>query len=271
MKLTVSNIAWSAALDQEAYSTLRRSGIQALEIAPTRLWPDWQGATPDAAQFLQQKFREDGFTVPSLQAILFAKPDCKLFGTEAERQNLLTHLLLCADLAAGLGATRLVFGAPKNRDRGELSMSAAFSQAAELFRKAAPYYTAREVCLCLEANPPQYGCNFITNSNEAAALVREVDSPGFRLHLDTACMFLAGEDIPAALESHRDILRHFHVSEPNLGSFDQPVIDHASVAAALASASYDGWLSLEMREGEQPVTALSEAVQFVQSTYGRGL
>ncbi|HEX4169195.1 MAG TPA: TIM barrel protein, partial [Bryobacteraceae bacterium] len=149
--------------------------------------------------------------------------------------------------------------------------SDAFSSAAELFREVSRYYASQNVCLCLEANPPQYGCTFITNSQEAADLVRTVASPGFRLHLDTACMFLAGENIPEALSSHRDILQHFHVSEPNLGSFHQPVLDHAPIAAALLSASYNGWISLEMRETEQPVPALVEAVEFVQRIYGCGL
>ena len=84
-------------------------------------------------------------------------------------------------------------------------------------------------------------------------------------------MFLAGENIPESLREHQDILQHFHVSEPNLGAFHQPLIDHRSVAAALRSLSYGGWISLEMREAEQPVAALTEAVQFVQNTYDGGL
>ncbi len=271
MKIAVSNIAWSPALDREVFSTLQSLGIQALEVAPTRLWPDWRDADPAAMPPFRQSFTDAGFQVPSLQAILFAKPDCQLFGTSAQRLNLVNHLKLCADLAVEIGAVNLVFGAPKNRDRGSLSPSDAFAQAAPVFREAGGYYASRNVCLCLEANPPQYGCTFITNSQEAAALVRAVSSPGFRLHLDTACMFLAGENIPESLREHRDILQHFHVSEPSLGSFHQPLIDHRSVAAALRSQSYEGWISLEMREAEQPVSALSEAVQFVQNTYDRGL
>ena len=271
MKLAVSNIAWPPALDGEVSITLRRLGVQALEVAPTRLWLDWRDADPAAAQSIRRSFSEAGFQVPSLQAILFAKPDCKLFGTGEEQRNLVNHLFLCADLAVALGAANLVFGAPKNRDRESMSSSDAFTRAAALFREVAPYYAARNVCLCLEANPTQYGCTFITDSHEAAALVRTVASPGFQLHLDTACMFLAGENIPESLRAHRDILHHFHVSEPNLGSFQLPVIDHAAIAAALHSLPYDGWISLEMREAEQPVAALTEAVQFVQAIYGLGL
>ncbi|HEX4169804.1 MAG TPA: TIM barrel protein, partial [Bryobacteraceae bacterium] len=168
MKLAVSNIAWAPARDREVFDSLQRLGVHALEVAPTRLWPDWQGATPAAARPFRRTLTDAGFQVPSLQAILFAKPDCKLFGTETERVNLVNHLRLCADLAVQIGAVSLVFGAPKNRARGELSPSDAFSSAAELFREVSRYYASQNVCLCLEANPPQYGCTFITNSQEAA-------------------------------------------------------------------------------------------------------
>ena len=123
-------------------------------------------------------------------------------------------------------------------------------------------------CLCLEANPPQYGCQFLTDSAQAAAMVRAVDSPGLRLHLDTACMYLAGEDLPAAVRSNFDLVSHFHVSEPFLASMDSPMIDHAQVAGTLRELHYSGWVSLEMREGDKPVPALERAVDFLARTYG---
>jgi D-psicose/D-tagatose/L-ribulose 3-epimerase len=270
MKLTVSNIAWSAPLDAEAADLLQSMNLHAIEVAPTRLWPAWEGATLSAGEAFRQSLRHGQFSIPSLQAILFAKPAAKLFGTEAERASLVEHLRFCADLANALGATSLVFGAPKNRDRGSLSWDAAFQSARDLFVQVGPYYESRNVYLCLEANPPQYGCNFITDSKQAGELVRAVDSPGFRLHLDTACMLLAGEDIPAAIRANYDLVQHFHISEPNLGTFDAPVIDHAAVANCLHSLGYAHWLSLEMREAAEPMRALAEALRYVTATYGVG-
>jgi D-psicose/D-tagatose/L-ribulose 3-epimerase len=270
MKLTVSNIAWSAHLDGEAAELLQSINLHAIEVAPTRLWPDWEGATLSAAEAFRQNLSERQFSIPSLQAILFAKPAAKLFGTEAERASLVEHLHFCADLASALGATSLVFGAPKSRDRGSLSCDAAFESARDIFVQVGPYYKSKNVYLCLEANPPQYGCSFITDSKQAGELVRAVDSPGFRLHLDTACMLLAGEDIPAAIRANYDLVQHFHISEPDLGSFHAPAVDHAAVAACLHSLGYAHWLSLEMREAAEPMPALAEALRFVTATYGIG-
>lgn len=266
MKLAFSNIAWPTVDEQEILAIFRQAGISGIEVAPTRLWPDWNGASNEAAAAYTQTLAAQHFSIPALQAILFAKPELKLFGTDAQRQQLSDHLQSVADLARAFGAGHLVFGAPKNRQLGDLSPQKAFDIAREFFRHLAPQYERRGVCLCLEANPPQYACTFVTESGTAARLVRAVASPGFGLHLDTACLFLARENFETAIRGNIDILRHFHVSEPFLNSFAAPKIDHAQVAAILRGARYRAWISLEMREPEQPA-AIRQAAEFLARTY----
>lgn len=267
MKLAFSNIAWPLVTEDQIFAVLREAGISGIEVAPTRRWPSWTGATPAAAAQYSKDLSANGFSAPAMQAILFGKPELQLFGSDADRQQLSQHLLYLADFAVALGAKSLVFGAPKNRQLAELAPDAGFEIARELFGSVAPYYERQGVCLCLEANPPQYACTFITNSSEAARLVRAVNSPGFALHLDTACLFLAGEDVAPAIQNNLDILRHFHVSEPNLDSFAAPKLDHARVAAILREAKYPGWISLELRETDRPEHDVGEAAKFLARTY----
>ena len=47
----------------------------------------------------------------------------------------------------------------------------------------------------MEANPPEYGADFITRAGDAIELVHLVSHPGFRLHLDTGCMTLANDPV----------------------------------------------------------------------------
>ena len=267
MKLAVSNIAWPAAMNEDALAIVKRAGVSGIEIAPTRLWPEWQGASRSAAETAGNDCLSYGLPVVAMRAILFGKPEHKLLGSDADRDNLGKHLELCADLASGMGARSLVLGAPKNRDLNGRSPADAFTIAREFFTELAPYYSRQGVWLCLEANPPQYGCQFITNSSDAGKLVRSVRSPGFGLHLDTACMHLAGEDLTEAVLKNFEVLRHFHVSEPFLDAFDHPVINHALVAQTLRGLHYDGWVSLEMREAPDPLQGLRRASEFLVDTY----
>ena len=266
MKLSISNIAWPEEKDAEVYQLLSQYDVGAIEVAPTRIWPNWV-YSPDQVQTAKAELAAQGLQVSSFQAIIYGCPDLKVFGTPSEKQALVNHLKRVADLAVQLGAGPMVFGAPKNRDRGDRTAAEAMIEAADLFAEVGEYCTAVGTCLCLEPNPKDYNCTFVTDSKTGAELVRSVNSPGFRLHLDVAGMFLAGESIPHALDAAADVLAHVHISEPYLGSFNTPQINHAEVAAGLKSINWDNWVSIEMRATDQPVAAVERALQFVQATY----
>lgn len=282
MKLAISNIAWTAAEDEAAYARMRTHGVTGLEVAPTRVWPEWNGITPDALRRFRSEVEDAGLAISSLQALLFGKPELRLFGTAHEREGLADHLRWCADIASGLGAASLVFGAPRNRRRESLPEDTAFRMATDLFAAVSGHYADRGVVLAFEANPQEYGCDFATTTPEAAALVRAVDSPGFRLHLDVACAQLAGENVAEAIAAHRDLLQHFHVSEPYLADFEKwgrstfydfrkkvsVPIYHEAAACALTVQAYAGWVALEMRLSEPALDAVENALRFLTTTYG---
>jgi len=266
MKLAVSNIAWDAPEDARVLSLLREQGVAGVEVAPTKLWPDWSGADPAAAAAARARYAEAGFAVPALQAILFGRPDLTVFGDTLP--SLVAHVGRVAALAAALGAGVLVFGSPKNRARGALSPDEAMARAEPAFRAMAEACAPHGVTLCLEPNPPAYGCDFATGWRDAAALVRRVDHPHFGLHLDVACLALAGEDAAEAIAATLPLVRHFHVTEPELADFAAPKLDHARIGRAVRGSGYAGWLSIEMRRSADPLRSVGEAVGKVAAWYG---
>jgi len=268
MRLAVSNIAWPVECDPAAYALLRDNGVRGLEVAPTRFWPGWEGASPTAARRKRRELEEEGLSVPALQSVTYDLPELMLFGSLESRNALVDHLERVADLAAELGARVLVFGAPRTRARGELDPVRADEIAVETFAEIGRRCATRGVVLGLEPNPPEYGCDFVTRSPEGLALVEAVASPGFGLHLDAAGLHLAGESPSEALPPTASVLRHFHASEPYLETFADPVVDHRAMAVALAAISYDGWISIEMRSGKSPLQSLAEAVGRVSRLYG---
>lgn len=271
MRLAVSNIAWASDEEREARDILRKYGVAAIEVAPTRIWPDWQGAGAEAAARARAEFAEDGFATPSFQAILFGRPELKVFGDADDRAAFLAHIETVAALAEPMGAGPLVFGSPKNRDPGGLAADEAMAKGADMFRAAGDICAKHGATLVMEANPSDYGCRFLTRWREAATFVRLTDHPNVRLHLDIACTVMAGDDAAEAARACADILAHVHVSEPQLGAFDAPTADHAGFAAALRHIGYEGYASLEMRrqgDGDEALEALETAVAFASETYG---
>lgn len=268
MKLAFSNIAWASEEDRQALDLLRASQVQGIEVAPTRLWPNWAGATPEAAGDHAQAMREAGFKTPSLQSLLYGLPDLQVFGTTRQQTDLITHLARVAELAAAMQAKVLVFGSPKNRDRGDLTPAQAMQHAIRFFRQAGQACADAGVTLAIEANPSHYQCNFVTRWQEAEELVRACSHPGIGLHLDTACTVLAGDDPVAAVSQVADILVHVHASEPDLGPFTSPRSDHLAMGEALRAVGYTGWCSVEMRRTSTPLADIQVAAQLAHRCYG---
>ena len=89
------------------------------------------------------------------------------------------------------------------------------------------------------------------------------------LHLDTACTVLAGDDLVQAAAACAGSIRHFHVSAPQLGPVDETGdIPHPAIAAALRAGGYGGWVSIEMRRTDTPLTTVRRAAEYVRRCYG---
>lgn len=266
MKLAVSNIAWSRHDDPTIFAMLRELGVKGIEIAPTMVWPRWQGAEPSAAEAYRRRLAAEGFEVPALQAILFGKEELQLFLPE-RRHQLMDHFAKVAGLAEGLGAKILVFGSPKNRRRGNLTSREAFSRAANLLAEIGEICAARGVFLGIEPNPVEYGCDFITNVADAKELLELTNHPHVRLHLDAGGMALTeGNNIGGAIASAGGFI-HYHASEPMLADFTQPAVDHAAAGESLRRMGYAHWISIEMRRSEPESATIRNAVRQVQDAY----
>lgn len=244
--LAISNIAWPVELDREVAERMRAHGFTGVEIAPTKYWPDiTRVADADLAR-VRQRWNEQGIEIVAMQALLFGKPELRVFGDEPTRDRLLEHLEACNRIAAALGARVLVFGSPKNRKREGLSDEAALEIASAFFGRAGEAAARHGVCLCIEPNPSAYDCDFVTTMREARELVTRVGHPGFGLHGDLGQLVMTGEPIAAAIGDARGMLRHFHASEPSLA----PVASsesHVAAAAALRAIEYPNVVSIEMR------------------------
>jgi sugar phosphate isomerase/epimerase len=269
MRLAVSSIAWPAGADGEARAILRQEGAGGVELALTKVWPEPLEASPAEVAHYRGEWEACGLPVVALQALLFGKPHLTLFGSPAARRAALDYLTGIIRQAGRLGAHALVFGSPGNRKRGSLDPAVAREVAVPFFRELGEVARGQGVTLCLEPNPPEYGCDFATTAAEAALVVDAVGSAGFGLHLDTGAMTLAGVR-PPALRTAVGRCRHFHVSTPFLAGVPGGNVAHAEFAAALREEGYTGWVSIEMSEARlQPSwqEGVRRALAFTRATY----
>ena len=263
----MSNIAWNSDEQPAVLHALRQKGITGVEVALTKIWGNWKGASPAAAAEACADLNFYGMAAPAIQSLLFGRPDLQLFGDKDCRVNLVEHITQVARLGAAMRAEVLVFGSPRNRDRGSLSEPEAQTSAIGTLRAIGDNCAEVGMCFCLEPNPVVYDCNFLVRWEDAAELVARVSHPGVGLHLDTACIALAGDDVVDAIAACGPIVRHFHVSEPFLRGFADTTLDHRRIGAALRGADYQHWISIEMRRTEPVLETVTVAADFVTTHY----
>jgi D-psicose/D-tagatose/L-ribulose 3-epimerase len=262
MRLAISNIAWDVAEDEEVSRLLRRHAIDAIDVAPGKYFHDPANASCENIARLRGCWAERGVEITGMQALLFGTTGLNVFGPVAVQDAMLAHLAALCRIGAGLGATRLVFGSPKNRDRTGLADQEAMDVALAFFRRLGDIATSHAVLICLEPNPTCYGANFMTTGAETACIVRQVAHPAIKMQLDTGALTINGESVASLLDGYADLIGHVHVSEPDLLPLGDGETDHGKAYAALAQHLPDALVSIEMlaTKNESHITSIERAL-----------
>lgn len=269
MRLSISNIAWQPEEDQRIATLLEQHQIDAIDIAPGKYFSSPELATKTEIMAVKQWWHERGISIIGMQSLLFGTTGLNVFGDKASRLGLLARLQAIFRIAGILGATRLVFGSPRNRDRHSLSDQEATDSAIQFFQQAANYAADEGVLLCLEPNPVCYGANFMTNSQETALVVKAVNHPALRMQLDTGAITINQEDVAQVLNSYAALIGHVHASEPQLVPLGDNGTDHGKMASALAQSLPKAIVTIEMlaTETEPALQSISRALHVAIQAY----
>lgn len=270
MKLAISNIAWAPEEDDEVGVYLASRGVDAVELAPTKYWPAPESPRESAIAEVRRRWEDRGQRVVALQSLLFGMPAASVFGGGAGGQAAADTVRRMVHIGAGLGAKALVFGSPRNRDRGQRSFADAISEAAQFFRPLANEAFDAGCVIAFEPNPAGYHCNFCNTVNEALLLIGAVDHPGFALHVDLGILHMNREPPRESLAAALPRLAHVHISEPQLALIGTGGVDHGGMARQLREAGWQGYVSIEMRAGaagESNLSRVRTAIEVAREAY----
>jgi len=246
MRLALSNIAWDIAEDEEIARLLQRYAIDAIDIAPGKYFPEPAKATNQDIVRVKDWWTDRGIEITGMQALLFGTTGMNVFGSAESQSALQKHLAAICRISAGLGATRVVFGSPKNRDRRKLNDQEALDMAIPFFRKLGDTAQACGATICLEPNPTCYGANFMTSSPETAEVVKSVAHSAIQMQLDIGALTINCENPLIVLHDCAALIGHVHASEPDLLPLGDGGTEHGKMAAALSQYLPTHIVSIEM-------------------------
>lgn len=246
MRLAISNIAWDITEDTSVAKLLGKFGVDAIDVAPGKYFPDPANAKDEDIAKVRRWWADHGIEITGMQALLFGTTGLNVFGVSKCQAAMLEHLRAVCRIGTGLGATRLVFGSPKNRDRSGLSDAQVLEQAVNFFRRLGDVAQEHDVIVCLEPNPTQYGANFMTTCKETVHVVAAVSHEAIRMQFDTGALTINGESPEAVLECSSRFIGHVHASEPNLVPLGDGGTDHHLMHRALSKHIPEHVVSIEM-------------------------
>ena len=269
MRLGISNIAWDVTEDETVAALLARFGIDVIDIAPGKYFPNIPAATPERMREVREWWRARGIEITGMQALLFGTQGLNLFGNAEVQQRMLDHLTHVCRIGEGLGATRLTFGSPKNRDRTGLTDDEADRTACEFFQRLGIIAAQHGVTICLEPNPAAYGCNFMTTTPETMRMVQKINHPNIRLQLDTGAIAMNDEDFGTMMRDAAPLIHHIHLSELNLLPLGDGGTPHAEIALLLAEILPNHIATIEMvaTKDEPHHVSITRALEAAQRYY----
>jgi D-psicose/D-tagatose/L-ribulose 3-epimerase len=272
--LAISDIGWSDMEGKAIFRLMRENGFLGLETTPTRISNNVDGIGNDDVSEFKAYVNKMGLDIVALQALLYGRPDLVIFDDKNTREKTMKHLEKCVDIGEKLGASALVFGAPKNRNIPENRINNYLDIAIDFFDRIGKYSLERGLFFCLEPNPKVYGTNFICTTDEAVDFVRLVGNRGLRVNLDIGTIITNNENYSVILDKEViSLLGHIHVSEPFLVPLDSSRDIHRKLPGILRAAKYSGDVSIEMKKVvngdiEDHIRGIGETLNFVKMAYG---
>jgi sugar phosphate isomerase/epimerase len=193
-----------------------------------------------------------------------------LTSPEAEvRRRTSEYLGELARLCRDLGGKVLVLGSPKQRNLlPGVTHDQGLEYAADVLCGVVPTLEDCGVVLAAEPLGPEEG-DFLRTAELGVRLIRMVDSPRCRLHLDVKAMSTEQKPIVDIIRDSAPWIEHFHANDPNRRGPGMGNVDFRPIFAALREIDYQGWVSVEVFDYTPGVESLArDSIEYMRRCRG---
>ena len=252
----------------EVCSTAKRLGYHGIEIAPFTLAASATEVSSRRRKEVRRTIEGSGLEVVGLHW-LFAGPSGLHITTtdEAIWGRTRDYLSCLLDLCSDLGGKVLVLGSPKQRSVVDgQTKEGAWKRAVDLLSAVLEKAADLGATICLEPLSP-VETDFINTAAEGMRMVREINHPNLKIHLDVKAMCSEGIPVADIIRSVRaEDIGHFHVNDPNLYGPGMGNVDYGPIAEAINDIGWDKWLSVEVfKYDPDPETIAKKSIEYLRS------
>ena len=169
-------------------------------------------------------------------------------------------------IANKLEVKNLVFGSPKNRLIRENTIVSE-NYKIQVFKEISNLAKDNDCIICFEPNPSEYGCNFITRTQDAIDFIKKINSSSFKLNLDISTIIMNNEDLEDILKKNLSFIQHLHISSPYIrGILD---LDNQNISKLLRKYKYEKIITMEclFLEDDEDLSTFSKNIDCFLKNY----
>ncbi|MDX2178243.1 MAG: sugar phosphate isomerase/epimerase family protein [Bryobacteraceae bacterium] len=226
---------------------IKSCGYEGIEIAHFTLADSPSQITAEQRREYRQIIADEGLEFVGLHWLMVAPKGLHVTTPDAElRARSWRHIDDLIDLCADLGPKGvMVFGSPYQRGAtGGATREEATKNYVDGLAGVAKHAEERGVTILVEALPIAQ-TDVILTLDEAASIVRQINSPAVQTMFDSHNAVDEREPHERLVARHFDLIRHVHVNEMDGGHCGTGDYDFKPVLRALRERDYPGWISLE--------------------------
>ncbi len=190
-------------------------------------------------------------------------PDRDLRGTREQQKNSMDYLKKVLDQMVVLDCPSVVGPVYSSVGRADAVPTPEYRKqwqtVVKNLKALSQHAAKREKQICLEPLN-RFETDFINTCDQALRMVKDVNSPALRLHLDTFHMNIEEKDQAGAIRKAGKLLGHFHACGSDRGTPGNDHIDWKPIAKALKDIGYQGDVVIESFTTDVKVIARAAAI-----------
>jgi sugar phosphate isomerase/epimerase len=267
MKFALCNEMFEGRPMAQVCSIASRLGYHGIEIAPFTLGDSAENISATLRKETRRVISDSGLETVGLHW-LFAGPkglhittmDNKIWGRTRD------YLSCLLDLCFDLGGKVLVLGSPKQRSlQSGQTFQQAQIRACDLLASVLDKARSLDLTICIEPLSP-VETDFINTVAQGMEIVRQINHPNLKIHLDVKAMCSEPAPVPDIIRSVKaEDIGHFHVNDANLYGPGMGNVDYAPIAKAICDIGWDKWLSVEVfKYDPDPETIARKSIEYLR-------
>jgi D-psicose/D-tagatose/L-ribulose 3-epimerase len=256
MLLGFNMLLWTSNVTEEhfpIFDKLKNAGYDGIELPIFEGTPEQFVAVGDAA-------RNSGLRVTAV-CIMPGEDHSCLSGDKSIQKSALNHIQWAVDCLEALGGELLCgpFHQPLGVFTGEPPREDELDNLVTVHQKAAQYARERNIKLAIEPLN-RFECYVLNTVEDAAKIVKRVNTPGYGLLYDTFHANIEEKDPVGVIAPNLDYINHVHFSENDRGTPGKGHVPWQATLTTLKSGGYDGWCTIESFGGALPELAAATRV-----------